>query len=61
MADSRVQKLAEVLVRYSLRVKKGDWVHIMGASLADELMRALMKEGVKAGKKAVPKIEAALT
>lgn len=49
MADPRIERLAQVLVRYSLRVKKGDWVHIMGAYLAHDLMLALTAEILKAG------------
>ena len=49
MADIRIEKLAKVLTHYSLRVKKGDWVHLMGPYLAEDLMRALMKEILAAG------------
>ncbi len=49
MADDRITKLAKVLTRYSLRVKRDDWVVVRGAALADELMRALMAEILDAG------------
>jgi aminopeptidase len=49
MADSRVEKLAKVLVHYSLHVKKGDWVRIEGAAVAQDLIRAAYIEVLKAG------------
>jgi len=49
MADSRVEKLAKVLVHYSLHVKQGDWVKIEGSTVAQELMRAAHVEVLKAG------------
>ncbi len=49
MADARIEKLARVLVNYSLGVKKGDWVRIEGAAVAQELIRAVYIEVLKAG------------
>ena len=49
MADSRVESLAKVLVHYSIHVKKGDWVRIEGAAVAQELIRAAYIEVLKAG------------
>jgi len=49
MADSRVEKLAKVLVQYSLHIKKGDWVRIDGAAVAEDLIRAAYVEILKAG------------
>ena len=49
MSDSRVEKLAKVLVHYSIHVKKGDWVRIEGAAVAQELIRAAYIEVLKAG------------
>jgi len=49
MADIMIEKLARVLVRYSLGVKKGDWVRIEGNSLADDALRAAMAEVLNAG------------
>lgn len=49
MTDPRIEKLARVLVRYSLAVKKGDWVRIEGSYLAEDLMRACVAEVLKAG------------
>ena len=41
MADTRVEKLAQVLVDYSLRIKNGDKVVIQGSTAAAPLIRAL--------------------
>jgi aminopeptidase len=49
MADSRVQKLADVLVNYSLGVKKGMWVRIDGGVEAAPLLEAAYVEVIKAG------------
>jgi aminopeptidase len=49
LADSRVEKLAKVLVNYSIHVKKGDWVRIEGAAVAQELIRAAFIEILKVG------------
>ncbi|MCC6975546.1 MAG: aminopeptidase [Anaerolineae bacterium] len=48
--DPRVQKMAEVLVNYSLAVKPGDRCLFRGTSpLAQPLMQALTAEALKAG------------
>ncbi|MCH7813652.1 MAG: aminopeptidase [Planctomycetes bacterium] len=49
MHDSRLDKLARVLVSYSTEVKKGDVVQIRGNSVAEPLIVAILKEVVKAG------------
>jgi aminopeptidase len=49
VADPRLQKLAKVLVHYSLGVKKGDWVRINGSYLAEDLLREAYKETLIAG------------
>jgi len=49
LADSRVEKLAKVLVHYSLHIKKGDWVRIEGSAVAQDLIRAAYVEILKAG------------
>lgn len=49
MADTRIQKLAAVLVNYSIGVKKGDWLRIEGPSLAQDLILAAYVEALKAG------------
>ena len=50
MPDPRVEKLASILVRHSVAVKKGDTV-LIGASteLAKPLVLAVYKEVMKAG------------
>jgi len=49
MPDPRLTKLAKVLVRYSLGVKKGDWVRIEGPYNTQELIRAAFAEVLAAG------------
>jgi aminopeptidase len=49
MSDSRVTKLAEVLVNYSVSVQAGDRVHIRGTRLAEPLLKALLVEVLKSG------------
>jgi len=47
--DPRVQKLAEIVVRYCVAVRRGDWVVIMGPDLAIPLANACVSEVLKAG------------
>jgi aminopeptidase len=49
MADPRVEKLAKVLVHYSLDIQPGDQLAIGTNPLADELNLAVYKEAVLAG------------
>jgi len=49
MPDPRVEKLAQVLVNYSVRVKPGDKVVLQGGAIAEPLLRAIFVEIVKAG------------
>src|SRR5512140_3829131 len=49
MADVRVEKLAQVLVHYSLGVKKGMWVRLDGGIEAAPLLQAAHVEVLKAG------------
>lgn len=49
MSDSRIQKWAEVLVQYSVRVEPGQIVAIQGGVDAAPLLRALYQETLKAG------------
>jgi aminopeptidase len=49
MPDPRLDKLARVLVRYSIGVRKNDWVRIQGSHLAADLMRACLREVLAAG------------
>ncbi len=49
MIDPRIEKMAKVLVQYSLGVKKGDWVRLDGSYLAEDLLRTLCAEALIAG------------
>ncbi len=49
MSDPRVDKLAEMLVNYSVAVKPGEKVAITGDSLAEPLIKAVYREVIKAG------------
>ena len=49
MADVRVEKLARVLVNYSLELKPGQKFWLRTTPLAEELNLAVYEEAVKAG------------
>ena len=49
MADPRVEKLADVLVNYSVAVKPGDKVFIEGGTLAEPLLKAVLVKVLQAG------------
>src|SRR5450432_2449087 len=49
MRDQRLEKLADVLVNYSVCVKKGQLVRISGAPIAQPLMIELYRKVVSAG------------
>lgn len=49
MADPRTEKLADILVNYSNKVKKGDWVIIAGNAVAEPLMAECLKYTLRAG------------
>jgi aminopeptidase len=49
MADTRLQKMARVLVHYSLDVKKGMWIRIGGEVEATPLLTEVYVEALKAG------------
>ncbi len=49
MADLRVEKLADLLVNYSVAVKPGDKVAIQGESLAEPLHKAIYAKVLQAG------------
>jgi len=49
MRDPRIEKLADVLVSYSVGVKKGQTVRINGAPVAQPLIVALYERVLKAG------------
>ena len=41
MADPRIQKIAEILVNYSTKVKKGDYVQIVADTVSEPLVKAI--------------------
>ena len=47
--DIRTRKLAQLVVKYSIFVKHGENVVISGSTEAEEFMRALYEEVIKAG------------
>jgi aminopeptidase len=49
MADIRVEKLADLLVNYSVKVRPGDKVAIRGESLAEPLHKAIYVKVLQAG------------
>lgn len=49
MADQRLQKLAEVMVHYSTRVKPGDFVLIQAEEVATEWIETVAEEAIRAG------------
>ena len=49
MTDPRVQKLAQVLVNYSLSLKAGEEFSLSTTPLAEELSLAVYEEAIKAG------------
>ena len=55
MGDPRVEKLAKILVNYSINVKKGEYIKIAGSTKAKPLILALFKEVLKKG--AFPRVD----
>src|SRR5947209_13266482 len=49
MSDPRLDKLAEVLVRYSTGVRRGELVSLHGSILAEPLIIPLYREVLRAG------------
>ncbi len=49
MADIRLQRMAQVLVRYSLGVKKADRLAILTGPEATPLIREVVREAIRAG------------
>jgi aminopeptidase len=47
--DQRVEALAQILVRYSTKVQKGETVFIRGASSAEPLLLAIYEEVLRSG------------
>ncbi|MFP3854113.1 MAG: aminopeptidase [Anaerolineales bacterium] len=49
MTDERVERLADILVSYSMEVQPGHYVALYGSHEADELLRALYRKVLQAG------------
>ncbi|MEC9489945.1 MAG: aminopeptidase, partial [Halanaerobiales bacterium] len=49
MAEAKLNKYAELLVNYSLEVKKGDQVLIQGEDVSKDLIKEVYKEVLKNG------------
>ena len=49
MTDPRVEKLADVLVNYSVAIKPGDKVYVRGSSLAEPLLKEIYAKILQAG------------
>ncbi len=49
MSDARIEKLAQVLVQYSVSVRPNDKVYLQGGAVAEPLLKALFVEVLKAG------------
>ena len=49
MPDPRLARLADVLVRYSTRVRKGDLVKVTGSAVAEPLLVEIYKAALRAG------------
>jgi aminopeptidase len=47
--DQRIEKLASVMATYSLELKKGDWVKIIGNPFAVPLVKAFYMKAIEAG------------
>ncbi len=49
MSDIRIQRMAQVLVQYSLGLKKGDRLAIQTGPIATPLVREVVREAIRAG------------
>ncbi|MGQ9708200.1 MAG: aminopeptidase [bacterium] len=49
MFDPRVKKLAQVLIHYSLKLKRDEWLVISGSYNAEELIKAALIEAIDVG------------
>lgn len=49
MPDPRMQKLAELLVNYSVEIHPGDWVIVRGGVIAEPFIAAIVSAVVRAG------------
>ena len=49
MSKTKIEKFADILVNYSLEIKKGQKLSIKTSPLADELTLAVYEEAIKKG------------
>jgi aminopeptidase len=49
MPDPRITKLAELLTKYSLRVKKGDYCLIRSSAIAEPIIQECYRQAIRAG------------
>lgn len=49
MKDIRLQKLAKLIINYSLNIKKGEYLQITGNAITEPLMKELYREALKVG------------
>jgi len=56
MNDPRVEKLAKVLVAYSLGLRRGDVFIIQGMDVAAPLIKAIYREGMQAGAHVITRV-----
>ncbi len=49
MPDPRITKLAELLTKYSLRVKKGDYCLIRSSAIAEPIIQECYRHAIRAG------------
>ena len=47
--DPRIEKLADVMVNYSLELKQGQWVKVQGGPISMPLIKAFFKKALEAG------------
>lgn len=61
MKDIRLQKLANLLVNYSLEIKEGEYVLIHGSTVSEPLLKELYRETIRVGAhpEVIPFIEGA--
>lgn len=58
MVDPRVEKLADVLVNYSIGVKSGEWVLVRGDLEALPLINEVVRQVIRAGGQVTPLLSA---
>lgn len=49
MKDIRLQKLAKLLINYSLKLKEGEYVQLVGTALTEPLLKELYREAISVG------------